>query len=424
MSLEEIRMPKLGESVTEGTINSWLVKVGDKVEEYDPIADVMTDKVNAEVPSSHTGVVKEIVVQEGETVAVGELIGYIEVDAAGGGIEEKEESTVPKQETSKEEKRIVHPEETHIHRPTEHINKDTSQKTRYSPAVMRLASEHNIDLSMMTGSGLGGRVTRKDIEEYLAGHFSRNLDTPTIEKKDKHATESLGIGDKEIPITGIRKVIADNMVRSKNEVPHAWMTVEVDVTDLVQYRDKIKQSFKEREGYSITYFAFFVSAVSKALKEFPQLNSVWKEEKVIQRHDINMSIAVAKDEELFVPVIKDADEKSIQGIAKSIHHLATNARVGKLKPEDMTGGTFTLNNTGTFGSISSMGIINFPQVAILQVESIVKRPVIINDMFAARNIVNLSLSLDHRVLDGLICGRFLARVKEILEGMNENTIQI
>src|SRR5699024_2441752 len=157
--------------------------------------------------------------------------------------------------------------------------------------------------------------------------------------------------------------------------------------DLVKYRDKIKKSFKEREGYSITYFAFFVEAVSKALKEFPQLNSVWKGEKVIQRKDINMSIAVAKEEELFVPVIKNAEDKSAQGIAKSIHQLATNARENKLKPEDMTGGTFTLNNTGTFGSVSSMGIINFPQVAILQVEAIVKRPVIIQDMFAARDIV-------------------------------------
>lgn len=202
------------------------------------------------------------------------------------------------------------------------------------------------------------------------------------------------------------------------------MTVEVDVTDLVRYRDKIKDSFKEREGFSITYFAFFVEAVTRALKEYPQLNCVWKEDKIVQRNDVNMSIAVAKDEELFVPVIKNAEEKSIQGIAKSINHLAMNARVGHLKPEDMTGGTFTLNNTGTFGSVSSMGIINHPQVAILQVESIVKRPVIINDMFAARDIVNLSLSLDHRVLDGLICGRFLTRVKEILEGMNEDTLQI
>jgi len=427
LSLEEIRMPKLGESVTEGTINSWLVKVGDTVEQYDPIADVMTDKVNAEVPASFTGVIKEISVEEGETVEVGALIGYMEVEGASGA-ESQEEKQKPSttSEPENNEKTTV-PKDPSTQGNQSPINKsiqDTSQKTRYSPAVMRLASEHNIDLSTMTGSGLGGRITRKDVESYLAGNFSRNLDTPDADEgTDAHAA-NMNVGDKEIPLTGVRKVIADNMVRSKNEIPHAWMTVEVDVTDLVKYRDKIKKSFKEREGYSITYFAFFVEAVSKALKEFPQLNSVWKGEKVIQRKDINMSIAVAKEEELFVPVIKNAEDKSAQGIAKSIHQLATNARENKLKPEDMTGGTFTLNNTGTFGSVSSMGIINFPQVAILQVEAIVKRPVIIQDMFAARDIVNLSLSLDHRVLDGLICGRFLSRVKEILEGMNEDTIRI
>src|SRR5690606_13544969 len=217
---------------------------------------------------------------------------------------------------------------------------------------------------------------------------------------------------------------AENMIRSKREIPHAWMTVEVDVTDMVKYRNNIKDIFKQREGYSLTYFAFFVHAVARALKEFPEVNSTWAEDKIIQRHDVNISIAVAKENELFVPVIKNANEKSVTGIAKDIYQLANKARNNQLQPKDMENGTFTVNNTGTFGSVSSMGIINHPQAAILQVESIVKRPVIINDMFAARDIVNLSLSLDHRILDGLICGRFLKRVKELLENINEETTTI
>ncbi|HLR54557.1 MAG TPA: dihydrolipoamide acetyltransferase family protein [Pseudogracilibacillus sp.] len=420
MAKKEIRMPKLGESVTEGTINHWFVKVGDHVDEYDPLADVMTDKVNAEIPSSFTGTIQELIAEEGETVEVDGLIGYIDVEADEAEVS-REESPAAQDESEKIVDNSAKTSPSQQSRPT---NKGQKNKTRYSPAVMNLANEHNLDLTNINGTGAGGRITRKDVEKYLSGHFSRNLDTPKDPEPEIPAPSDLKPGDKEIPLTGVRKVIADNMVRSSNEIPHAWMTVEVDVTDLVRYRDKIKDSFKEREGFSITYFAFFVEAVTRALKEYPQLNCVWKEDKIVQRNDVNMSIAVAKDEELFVPVIKNAEEKSIQGIAKSINHLAMNARVGHLKPEDMTGGTFTLNNTGTFGSVSSMGIINHPQVAILQVESIVKRPVIINDMFAARDIVNLSLSLDHRVLDGLICGRFLTRVKEILEGMNEDTLQI
>ncbi|WP_438804711.1 dihydrolipoamide acetyltransferase family protein [Oceanobacillus saliphilus] len=231
-------------------------------------------------------------------------------------------------------------------------------------------------------------------------------------------------GDIEIPVKGVRKVIAQNMVKSTQEIPHAWMTVEVDVTDLVSYRNKVKSEFKNTEGFGLTFFAFFVKSVAQALKEYPQLNSMWAGDKIIQKKEINLSIAVAKESELFVPVIKHADEKTIKATARDIYELARKARNGKLTSEDMQGGTFTVNNTGTFGSISSMGVINHPQAAILQVESIVRRPVIINDMFAARDIVNLGLSFDHRILDGLVCGRFLSRVKEILENMNEETINL
>lgn len=422
MSIEKITMPQLGESVTEGTINAWLVKEGDFVNKYDPIADIMTDKVSAEVPSSFSGVIKEIVAQEGETIGVGELMCYIEVEGSSS-------ETV---ETKSEESTVEAEEE----------EQDTSMKKRYSPAVLRLAQEHNIDLSLVIGTGRGGRITRKDLEKII-----EEGTIPTAGVKEVVKTEvqtpaapsaptatptapqaNIGIetstGDIEIPVRGVRKVIAENMVRSKTEIPHAWMSVEVDVTDLVTYRNKIKDEFRASEGYNLTYFAFFVKAVAQALKEFPQLNSMWAGDKIIQKKDINLSIAVASGNELFVPVIKNADERNIKGIARSIYELANKARTGTLSADDMQGGTFTVNNTGSFGSVKSMGVINYPQAAILQVESIVKRPVIINDMFAARDIVNLCLSLDHRVLDGLIAGQFLARVKEILENMNENNTSV
>src|SRR5690625_2334087 len=420
VSVQKILMPKLGESVTEGTINTWLVKEGDFVNKYDPIAEVMTDKVNAEVPSAYKGTIKEIVVAEGETVSVDELICYIETDEAVQLDSDNNKKESSKQEQPKDKEAVV---------AKKNIQTTDAAGARFSPAVVRLASEHNIDLSLVKGTGLGGRITRKDvlqvIEEGLPLEKEKQTPTVDVKKRESIATSVKALAhDREIPVTGVRKAIAENMVRAKTEIPHAWMTVEVDVTDLVNLREKVKEQFKQREGYSLTYFAFFVYAVSKALKEFPQLNSTWAGDKIIERSDIHLSIAVAKENELFVPVIKHADDKSIKGIAKSIHELAEKTRTGKLTQDDMTWGTFTVNNTGTFGSVSSMGIINYPQAAILQVEAIVKRPVIIDNMFAARDIVNLSLSLDHRILDGLICGRFLARVKEILENINQDTLEI
>ncbi|OZU90026.1 branched-chain alpha-keto acid dehydrogenase subunit E2 [Virgibacillus indicus] len=424
MAKEKINMPQLGESVTEGTISTWLVSPGDKVNKYDPIAEVMTDKVNAEVPSSFTGTIKELAAAEGDTIAVGELMCYIET-------EEKAEESKPSDKEVSEEKQ----EKTGEDAPSA----DQSMKKRYSPAVLRMAQENDIDLDQVNGTGRGGRITRKDIEKVIksgnmpspgGSHEHQGSKTDTADKipsAPKAAAakpaESMP-GDIEIPVTGVRKAIAQNMVRSKQEIPHAWMTVEVDVTDLVNYRNQVKNEFKQKEGFSLTFFAFFVKAVAQAIKEFPQMNSTWAGDKIIQRKDINLSIAVAKDQELFVPVIKNADEKSIKGIARDIYDLAMKARSGKLTADDMKGGTFTVNNTGSFGSIHSMGVINHPQAAILQIESIVKRPVIINDMFAARDMVNLSLSLDHRVLDGLICGQFLARVKDILENTNKDNSNI
>ncbi|KHF39519.1 dihydrolipoamide acetyltransferase family protein [Halalkalibacter okhensis] len=422
----EMKMPQLGESVTEGTISKWFVEPGQYVNKYDPIAEVMTDKVNAEVPSSFSGTIKEIRVQEDETVEVGVVICTIEVEG----------------EASNSSETVSTKQENHVTNRTSDDQSDQSQKRRYSPAVLRMSQEHNIDLEQVTGSGKGGRITRKDLQRIIdkggvqkaapAVEVPATQVTPPESKKASMSQEPNVIetmqGDVEIPVSGVRKAIAANMVKSKHEAPHAWMTVEVDVTNLVQYRNQVKNSFKEKEGFNLTFLPFFIKATVEALKEFPQLNAMWAGDKIIQKKDINISLAVATDDALFVPVIKHADEKTIKGLGREVQELASKVRTGKLSGADMQGGTFTVNNTGSFGSILSTPIINHPQAAILSIESIVKRPVVIEsdagDMIAIRSMVNLCLSLDHRVLDGLVCGRFLARVKEKLENMTAETTTI
>lgn len=414
MALKQMLMPKLGESVTEGTISKWLVQPGDHIAKYEPLAEVMTDKVNAEIPSSYTGIVKELKAEENQTLAVGEIICFIEAE----GEEEQQRETEAESFEKREEQ------------PVEQGN--NIGKMRYSPAVLKLSQEHGIDLAKVPGTGKEGRVTRKDVLKWAASSPTEQkvlneekerpqpLAQPAVSlgSPEDHKAEWRD-GDKEIKVAGVRKAIADKMSRSSQEIPHGWTMVEVDATNMVKLRNALKEDFRTKEGYGLTYFAFFVKAVAQALSEFPQINSMWAGDKIVEKKEINLSIAVATEDALYVPVIKNADEKSIKGIAKEINALAKKAKTGKLTMDDMQGGTFTINNTGSFGSVQSMGIINYPQAAILQVESIVKRPVIVDDMIAVRDMVNLCLSLDHRVLDGLVCGRFLARVKEIIEEMSE-----
>ncbi|EIC4254402.1 2-oxo acid dehydrogenase subunit E2 [Listeria monocytogenes] len=411
MAVEKITMPKLGESVTEGTISSWLVKPGDTVEKYDAIAEVLTDKVTAEIPSSFSGTIKEILAEEDETLEVGEVICTIETADAG--------SSEPVAEVQQTETKAPEKQETKQVKLAE-----APASGRFSPAVLRIAGENNIDLSTVEGTGKGGRITRKDLLQVIengpvATKAEVQSQSAPQEKTATPAPVRSAAGDREIPINGVRKAIAKHMSVSKQEIPHAWMMVEVDATGLVRYRNAVKDSFKKEEGYSLTYFAFFIKAVAQALKEFPQLNSTWAGDKIIEHANINISIAIAAGDLLYVPVIKNADEKSIKGIAREISELAGKARNGKLSQADMEGGTFTVNSTGSFGSVQSMGIINHPQAAILQVESIVKRPVIIDDMIAVRDMVNLCLSIDHRILDGLLAGKFLQAIKANVEKISK-----
>ncbi|HIW12198.1 MAG TPA: 2-oxo acid dehydrogenase subunit E2 [Candidatus Salinicoccus stercoripullorum] len=407
--MEEILMPKLGESVTEGTIEKWLVKPGDTVEEYDALCEVITDKVTAEVPSVFDGTIKELLVDEGDTVEVGTPICMMETEGGTG------ESAV---ESVEEPPRI--PDES----PPESIasEKANAQKgARISPVVMRLANENSINLDDVTGTGFEGRITKKDILKAIeAGPSEKRAplqekeSAPVSEPAPEPQAEQSAAGE-EIPVTGVRKAIAGKMVQSSQEIPHAWLMMEVDATNLVNVRNSHKTSFKEKEGYNLTFFSFFVKAVAETLKEYPMLNSSWRGDKIVVNKDINISIAVAGDDKLYVPVIRNADDLSIKGIAKQVSELAKLGRNHQLTQKHMEGGTFTVNNTGAFGSVQSMGIINHPQAAILQVESIVKRPVIVDDMIAVRHMVNLCLSIDHRILDGLVAGEFLKAVKTRIE---------
>lgn len=414
--MTEITMPKLGESVTEGTIENWLVKVGDHVSEYDPVCEVNTAKVTAEVPSVHDGVITEILVQEGETVDVGAPIYKIEVDGDASA-DETADSNNDEAQT-----------EAPVKNEQPAMPKQQGDR-RLSPVVMRLIGEHNINIDELDGSGFNGRITKKDVEKYLADGPVKQAEPvqqtavkpePVQAPKAKSSIES----GESIKVSGIRKEIAKRMVQSKTEIPHAWLMMEVDATNLVNLRNKHKAAFKEKEGYNLTFFSFFVKAVSEVLKDYPILNSSWDGDTITVHDDINLSIAVANEDKLFVPVIKNADERSLTGIAKSISTLANKARSNKLTGDDMAGGTFTVNNTGAFGSVQSMGIINQPQVAILQVESIVKKPVFIGDMLAARHMVNLCLSIDHRVLDGLVAGEFLKAVKEKIENLDPDAVSV
>lgn len=411
--MKEITMPQLGESVTEGTIERWIVAPGERVEKYDPIAEVQTDKVLAEVPSSYSGIMGEQLAQVGDTIPVGDVICMIDTGDAPA-VQQTIEETTQKQQS-------------------------TTQKARYSPVVLRLASEHNIDLQRIEGSGAGGRITRKDIEALIAAggqqqvqqretieEPKQNVDEPPQQPRKKPVTKPRQEnGDTLIPVSSVRRAIAEKMTRSLHEIPHAWMAIEVDVTDIVKYRNSVKDAFYAKEGFKLTYFPFFIEAIAKALKKFPLLNSTWEGDYIRQHKDVHISIAVAVEDALYVPVIRHADDYSVRGLAKQINRLATSVREGTMTMEQMQGGTFTINNTGAFGSISSKGIINHPQAAIIQVESIVQKPVFIEEnVLAGRHIANLCISIDHRILDGLICGKFLQHVKFLLENFEKRQMSV
>ena len=433
-----IQLPQVGESVTEAVIGKWLKQVGDHVDKYDPLVEVVTDKVNMEVPAPFSGTLTEIVVEENATVPMGAVIAQLEPDEAAQ-IEPASEGQRAASESEREEAPIdrvgrmvsganvgptggvfadssltpTTPERGPTPERASSVSSRAFETRRgyFSPVVLRLAREHGIDPQSVKGTGLGGRVTRRDIQAEIERRRSSEPASPTTAAEHRE--------DQVVEPSPVRRMIAANMVRSWSEIPHAWTTVETDVTGLVALREGAKDAFQSRHGIPLTLVAFSLSAVAAALRTNPLANASWEDGKLRMHGHMNVGVAVAGKNGLVVPVVQDADTLSVAELAKSLAPLVTRAREGTLTVEDVRGGTFTLNNTGALGSVWGGAIINPPQAAILNTEAVVKRPVVIEssggDAVAIRSMMNLCLSFDHRVLDGAEAAAFARDVKQRLE---------
>lgn len=440
MAKFEIKMPKLGESITEGTIVSWSVKVGDTINEDDVLFEVNTAKVSAEVPSPVAGKILEIFFQEGDTVAVGTVVATVQMEGEDDGEtpsqSESAEKAEPAVSAAKDSKESV--------APSAEISKG-DQERWYSPVVQEKARQAKIskeELDNIAGTGYQGRVSKHDIELYIENKKKGSTvfvpqekaapssvtpaQSQTVQSQDtKPATIPVAVseGDNVIAMDPIRRIIADRMVASKKISPHVTNVIEVDVTKLVRWREQNKDAFKKREGISLTYMPAIAEATAKALQEFPRINSSVDGYNIVEKKNINIGIAVSlNDGNLIVPVIKNADKLNLNGLASSIASMANKARSNKLMPDDIQGGTFTITNFGSFKSIFGTPIINQPEVAILGVGIIEKKPSVVEtpegDVIAIRHKMYLSLSYDHRVIDGSLGGNFLYRIAQYLENWN------
>lgn len=492
----QIVMPQLGESVAEGVIGKWLKQEGDSIAKDEPIVEVVTDKVNAEIPSPVAGVLQRISASEGETVAVGQEIAIIadrgetvaapqqSYDAAGepssagalSGTSAPATPSSPSEASASVPSAVQAPPQSFADsgqasafEPSNGIQGNgASRAVRSSPLVQRLAAEHNVDLSRVPGTGIGGRVSKKDILQFI--HGSRPSapqpapaapqqvavpevspaqpapapavppappapsPVPVIETSPLSPVSPAPSGpapqpvreiradEEAVPISPVRRMIADHMAKSKFTQPHATSMIEVDMTPVVQYRDANKAQWQQQEGVSLSFMAFVAKATVEALKQYPLVNSEWADDKIILKKSINLGLAVAAQDGLIVPYIKHADRLSLAGLAHAVSDLTVRARNGKLTPDDVSGGTFTLNNTGAIGSVWSVSIINYPQAGILSADAIVKRVrVMPDDSIAIRHMMNLCMSFDHRILDGATVADFLQFIRRRLEGWSAET---
>lgn len=449
MASVELVMPKMGESIMEATILKWLKKEGDKVDLDETILEIATDKVDSEIPSPVAGVVEKILFEENEVVEIGKTIAIIKTEGSepsegSSGKEEKQAEQVKDERAEngihKEEKKA--PEavparavSTAEARPVERISSETGRF--YSPLVRNIASKEGIsatELDSLDGSGLHGRVTKQDILAYVEQRTQETSPATspaapsrsTAPAAKAPSTVSQGGNTEIIEMDRMRKLIADHMVMSKHTSPHVTSFVEADVTDLVNWRNKIKGSFQKQYGEKITFTPIFIEAVARAIRDFPMINVSVDGDRIIRKKDINIGMAAALPSgNLIVPVIRSADTLNLLGLTKAVNDLAQRARENKLKPEEIQGGTFTLTNVGTFGNVMGTPIINQPQVAIMAVGAIRKKPAVVEteygDLIAVRQMMFLSLSYDHRVVDGILGGSFLRRVADYLEAFDPET---
>ncbi|HEY8656642.1 MAG TPA: dihydrolipoamide acetyltransferase family protein [Candidatus Limnocylindria bacterium] len=463
MGTFELKMPKLGESVTEGTIGKWLKQPGDAVEKYDLIVEVQTDKVNTEIPSPVAGTLKEVKVAEGDTVPIGALLATFETAEAavaaappssegasaqvpaavppgsspapsaqqsGASVPRAQIPAAPPPAPAPEGKGTPPPapapekEETTVAAPLAGVD------VRATPAVRKLASENKVDLSQISGTGLGGRVSKQDVEQYIAsrGQSGAAAAAPASAKAPAPAAPAREpmVGDEAVPLTPMRKAIATAMVTSKTTIPHAAAIMEIDWTNVAKFRAKVKDDFKAREGFELTYLPFAMKAVILALRNNPLVNATWTQTGVTKLKNIGLGVAISLDDEgLVVPVIKNAEDLSITGLAKAVRDLATRARSKKLTLADFEGGTFTVNNGGTLGTYLSYPIVNPGQAAIMTTEAIGKRVVVLeDDAIAIRTMGNVVLSFDHRIMDGATAARFLRDVKSWIQNVDAGNVAL
>ncbi len=449
----KITMPQLGESVNEGTVGRWLKNVGDTVKKDESLVEIITDKVTAELPSPVTGRLVSILAKEDETVRVGADIAEIEEAGAQGRAAEAPGATAGALSGTSATASGTTPPESGAGQAAISGGMDASSlgksngaggtpraavAEKVSPLARRMAQEYQVNLSEIRGSGEGGRVRKEDILAYAASHGASGaavatmapVPTPSAQPAQAPAVQPAQpapvlasfAGDEVITPSPVRRAIAEHMVRSKHTSPHATTLVEVDMTNLTRWLERHKDAFKAREGYGISYQTFVIKATVEALKEYPYMNASWTEDgKILLRKQIHIGISIALDNNLIVPVIRNADTLNIAGIARAVADLVSRARANRLSPSDVQGSTFTVNNPGVFGTLMSMAIINQPNAGILTMDAVEKRPVVVDDAIAIRNMMYMSLSFDHRILDGLTAAQFIVGIKRRLESWGPET---
>lgn len=458
MGIYKLVLPRMGESVSEATITKWVKAIGDWIEEDDPVVEIATDKVDSDVPSPIAGKLSQIFFEENQVAQVGDVIAWIEVE---GEVEEPEDSHDRIEEALPQAVALPSEQEDDMSIPnipgTELLEHDTPEKTMlhsgsrfYSPLVKNIAQEEGLsqaELDQIPGTGAEGRVTKQDVLDYIGKRADDNpvgtirssedgdtspttasgqqINTPFAEEKGMDVSKQVAPGDEIVEMDRMRKLIADHMVQSVKTSPHVASFVEADVTNLVNWRNTIKDGYKKREGENITFTPIFIEAISKALRDFPMVNVSVDGHRIIKRKNINIGMAAALPSgNLIVPVIKNADQLSLVGLSKTVNDLAHRSRQNQLKSDDIQGGTFTFTNIGAFGNIMGVPIINQPQAAILAVGTIKKKPAVLEtehgDVIAIRHMMYLSMSYDHRIIDGALGGTFLKRVADYLENWDSN----
>jgi 2-oxoglutarate dehydrogenase E2 component (dihydrolipoamide succinyltransferase) len=435
----DIVMPQMGESIVEGTITKWLKKPGDKVQRDEPLFEISTDKVDAEIPSPAAGVLQEIKVAEGATVQVNTVVGTISSDG------EAPAKAAPKAAAPVAEKKAAAPPSPVAAKPApapeppavQETSHDEDEHARSSPLVRKIAREHNVDISQVSGSGLGGRITKQDIMAFIEGKSGASAQgsgapasAPAAASAPAPAAPKppAAIPGDLVPLTNMRRIIAQRMIESRRTSAHVHCMFEVDITKIVTLRNKLKSGFEQRNGARLTFMPFFVRSAIIALQQFPIVNASLeghdKDQGIRYHRHVNVGIAVALDWGLIVPVLKNADEMNFLGLQRGITDLGERARSKKLKPEDVEGSTFTITNPGQFGAVFGLPIINQPNSAIMGVGGITKTPLVVtdadgNDSIAIRSVVHLTLGYDHRLIDGAVADQFMALVKKTMEGWGE-----